>query len=100
MKLEQHIYISPETSIRTARFGIVLPNRDESYAVNICTVYQFASIVDFTMQAPSLGWSSWQHQTSPELVRLVADAFQQGADLLELWAKDTGKPSKEVLNND
>lgn len=97
MKIERYLYVSHEGHTRSARFDIVLPNGDKTYAVNICQIYQFSSMTDFTMQEPTLGWSLWQSQTDPELVRLIAAAFQQGADLLEKWSWDTGKPSKEVL---
>lgn len=97
MKLERVDYVTPESGTRTTRFDLVFPNGDGQYVCNICTVFQFSSIKDFTLQAPSVGWSSWQSQTDLVVVRLIADAFWQAADLLTEWAADTGKPHKEVL---
>lgn len=97
MKLERFDYVTPESGTRTTRFDIVFPNGDGQYACNICTVFQFSSIKDFTLQAPSVGWSSWQSQTDLVVISLIAEAFRQAADLLTEWAADAGKPHKEVL---
>jgi hypothetical protein len=96
-RIEQVDFVNPESS-RSARFDIVF-NADDgtSYAVNVCTVYQFASAVSFTAMPPSLGWQAWQSQSDPAIGLLVADAIRQAAELQAKWNSDTGRPAKEVF---
>ena len=75
--------------------------RQQEFLVNgqaICTVTQSINTVDFTLYAPELSWWAWFGQQSPTTARQIAQTFTDAADVLEAWSKDTGKPSKEVIN--
>lgn len=96
MKIERFDHIDTIAGSRCTNFTIIFPDNN-GYAVNICNVHQFSSAVDFNMQTPRIGWNSWQSQSNTALIRLIAEAFKQAADLADKWAKDTGKPYKEVL---
>lgn len=84
-KLERFDYVTPEA--RTTRFDLMFPNGDGQYAVKIVHVRQDVSRDDGTFQAPLIGWASWQPQTDPVVVNLIAKAFRQAADLFTEWAK-------------